>query len=119
MGAYDSAQVADLIGIYILDTLDSIVSTEQMGLYRDEGNIFISDSNGSKTSKTHKKIIKALKLLGLWILKKLQTKIVGFLDVTLGAERLFFGGRGMIPQLTERFNSCKRSKQKKYIKIKI
>ena len=32
MGAYDSAQVADLIGIYILDTLGCIVYLEQVGL---------------------------------------------------------------------------------------
>ena len=34
MGAYDSAQVADLVGIYILDTLGRIVDLEQVGLYR-------------------------------------------------------------------------------------
>ena len=32
MGAYDSAQVDNLIEIYILDTLDSIVNLEQVGL---------------------------------------------------------------------------------------
>ena len=32
MGAYDSAQVADLVGIYILDTLGRIVNLEQVGL---------------------------------------------------------------------------------------
>ena len=33
MGAYDSAQVVDLVGIYILDTLGRIVNLEQVGLY--------------------------------------------------------------------------------------
>ena len=33
MGAYDSAQVADLVGIYILDTLGRIVNSQQVGLY--------------------------------------------------------------------------------------
>ena len=46
MGAYDSAHVVDLIGIYILDTLGRIINLEQVGLYRDDGIIFIPDSNG-------------------------------------------------------------------------
>ena len=33
MGAYDSSQVADLIGIYILDMLGHIVNLEQVGLF--------------------------------------------------------------------------------------
>ena len=41
VGAYDSAQVTDLIGIYILDTLGRIFILEQVGLYQDDGIIFI------------------------------------------------------------------------------
>ena len=54
MGAYDLAQVADLIGIYILDTLGHIVKLEQVGLHWDDRIIFIPDSNGHKTSKIQK-----------------------------------------------------------------
>ena len=36
MGAYDSAKVADLIGIYILDTMGHIVNLEQVELYRND-----------------------------------------------------------------------------------
>ena len=36
IGAYDSAQVADLVGIYILDMLGRIVNLEQVGFYRDD-----------------------------------------------------------------------------------
>ena len=83
MWAYDSAQVADLVGIYILDTLGRIVNLEQVGLYRDDGIIYIPDSNGPKTSSTLKKIIRAFKLLGLRIQIASNLKIVDFLDVTL------------------------------------
>ena len=61
MGAYDSAQVANLVVIYILDTLGRIVNLEQVGLYRCDGIIFIPDSNGPKTSNIQKKIIRAFK----------------------------------------------------------
>ena len=83
MGAYDSAQVADLVGIYILDTLGRIVNSEQVGLYRYDGIIYIPDSNDPKTSCIQKKIIRAFKLLGLTIQIASKLKIVYFLDVTL------------------------------------
>ena len=83
MGAYDSAQVADLVGIYILDTLGRVVNSQQVGLYRDDGIIYIPDSNGPKNSSIQKKIIRAFKLLGFRIQIASNLKIVDFLDVTL------------------------------------
>ena len=78
MGAYDSAQVADLVGIYILDTLSRIVNLEQVGLHRYDGIIYIP-----KTFSIEKKIIRAFKLLSLRIQIATNLKIVDFLDVTL------------------------------------
>ena len=37
MGGYDSSQIADLVGLYILDILTRIISPQQVGLYRDDG----------------------------------------------------------------------------------
>ena len=80
MDTYDLAQVADLIGIYILDMLGCIIKLQKAGFYRDDRIIFIPDSNAPKTSKIQK-IIKAFKLLGLWIEIASNLKIVEFLDV--------------------------------------
>lgn len=66
-GAYDSTQIADLVGIYILDTLSKITDPKQVRLYRDDGLIFIPDSNGPLSSRIQKKIIKALQFLGFKI----------------------------------------------------
>ncbi len=44
--------VADLVGIYIQDTLGRIVNSQQVGLYHDEGIIYIPDSNGPKTASS-------------------------------------------------------------------
>lgn len=82
MGAYDSAQVADLVCIYILDTLSRIVNPKQIGLYRDDGLLFISNSNGPLTSKIQMKIIRAFKLLGFRIEISTSLKIVD-LGITL------------------------------------
>ena len=85
MGAYDSAQVADLIGIYILDTLGCIVNLEQVRLYRNDGIIFILNSNGLETSKIQK-IIRAFKLLGLRIEIAPNLKIVDVLDIRINLD---------------------------------
>ena len=37
MGGYDSSQIADFVGLYILDILSRIISPEQMGLYHMMG----------------------------------------------------------------------------------
>ena len=83
MGAYDSAQVADLVGIYILDTLGRISTRNKWGFTEMTG-LFISQTvNGPKTSSIQKKIIRAFKLLGFRIQIASNLKIVDFLDVTL------------------------------------
>ena len=41
MGGYDSSQIADLLGLYIFDTLSRIVSPDQMGLYYNDGIIYL------------------------------------------------------------------------------
>ena len=37
MGGYDSSQIADLVGLYILNMLARIINPQQVGLYRDDG----------------------------------------------------------------------------------
>ena len=60
-------QVADLIEIYILDTLGHSVNSEQVRLYRDDRIIFIPDSNSPKNSNIQKKSIRAFQFLDLQI----------------------------------------------------
>ena len=82
-GGYDSSQIADLVGLYILNILTRIISPEQLGLYHDDGLIYISNSNGPISSNIQKKIIRAFKILGFKIEVSSDNKIVNFLDVTL------------------------------------
>ena len=79
MGSYDSAQIADLMGIYILDTLGRIRDLKIVGLYGDDGHIFIAEKY---TSKIHTKSIRAFKLLGFKIEIAPNLKIVNFLYIT-------------------------------------
>ena len=83
MGGYDSSQIADLVGLYILDILTRIISPQQVGLYRDDGLLYIPNSNGPLSSSIQKRIIRAFKFLGFKIEISSNIKIANFLDVTL------------------------------------
>ena len=61
MGGYDSFIIADLLGLYILNILCSIVDPIQIGLYHDDSILYIPNSDGPKCSSIQKKIIRAFK----------------------------------------------------------
>ena len=46
MGGYNPVHIADLVGLYLLDILSRIVSPGQMGLYHNNGLIYIPNSDG-------------------------------------------------------------------------
>ena len=62
--------------------LTRISSPQQAGLYRDDGLLYIPNSNGPLSSSIQKRIIRAFKFLGIRI-EISNIKIVNFLDVTL------------------------------------
>ena len=83
MGAYDSVQVVDLIGIDILNTLGVLSTRSRWGFFRMtelSSSRLVTDP---KTSKIHKKIIRAFNFLELRIEIVSNLKIVNFLDVPL------------------------------------
>ena len=90
MGAYDSAQMADLIGIYILDAFGQIFNLEQIRLYRDDGLIFILEINVPKTLNIYEKITRDYRLQGLRIKITSNLKKVNFLDIILNLENNTF-----------------------------
>ena len=83
MGGYDSAQIADLVSLYILDTLSRIVDLLQIGLNHDDGILYIPNSDGPKCLSIQKKIMSAFKFLGFKIEISSNIEIANFLDVTL------------------------------------
>ena len=82
-GGYDSAQIADLVALYILNALCKIVDPIQIRLYHDDGILYIPDSDGPKCSSIQKKIIRAFKFLGFRIEISSNINKANFLDVTL------------------------------------
>ena len=92
MGSLDSSQIADLVGLYILSTLENNnnIKYHSAGLYRDDGLLIINNSNGPKCEKIKKLLINELKSMGLKIEISTNLKIVNFLDVTLNLTNTTF-----------------------------
>ena len=61
MAGYGSAQIADLVGLYISNILSGIVDPIQIGLYHNDGILYIPNSDGPKCSSKQKKIKRAFK----------------------------------------------------------
>ena len=80
MGSYDSAEVTDIVGLYLLHQLQDIGIP--IGLYRDDG-LALSDKNGQDTEDIKNKIVRIFRKNGLEVTIKANMKVVDFLDVTL------------------------------------
>ena len=82
MGSYDGAEICELVGIFILKSLEDKIDKQDIGLYRDDGLMILRNANGQKTDRTRKYIIKVMKGLGFQIEIETNLKEVNFLDVT-------------------------------------
>ena len=51
MGAYDGAEVCELVGIFILHKLSSIYNKNNIGLYRDDGLAIFKNISGPQAEK--------------------------------------------------------------------
>ena len=86
MGSYDGAEICELVGLYLLNKLTTIVEKDQIGLYRDDGLLVVHNSNGPKLDRLRKNIIKLFKDESLNITIDTNLKVTDFLDVTLDLE---------------------------------
>ena len=82
MGSYDGADICELIGIYILSLLSTIIDQNDAGLYRDDGLILLRNLNGRQIDQLRKKIIKIFESIGFKIEIVTNLTEVDFLDVT-------------------------------------
>ena len=83
MGSFDGAEICELVGLYILDSLTKkLISKNDIGLYRDDGLIVLHNKNGHQIDKTKKEIIEIFKKIGFEIEIDVNLKTVNFLDVT-------------------------------------
>ena len=84
MGSYDSAEICEFVGLYILHKLQTNFKSASIGLYRDDGLACFSDLNGPKADRIRKKFIKIFREdFGLSITIETNLKAANFLDITL------------------------------------
>ena len=83
MGSYDGAEICELVGIYVLNTLENKYDKNSIGLYRDNGLAAFKTTSGSKADKIKKDVTKIFKETGLRITIQANLKVVNFLDITL------------------------------------
>ena len=83
MGAFDGAEVCELVGLYLLSILTTKCNKDNIGLYRDDGLAVFKDISGPQSEKLKKQFQKMFNENGLKIEIKCNLKIFNYLDVTL------------------------------------
>ena len=67
MGSYDRAESCELVGIYLLTRLATIIKKSDCELYGDDGLVILLNVNGQQIDRTRKNIIKIFKDVGFSI----------------------------------------------------
>ena len=83
MGSFHGAEVCDLVGLYHLNHLSTIIDTESIGLYRDDGLAIIKQTSKCNICKIKKQITRKLLDIGLNITFNVGKTSTNFLDIQL------------------------------------
>ena len=83
MGRFNGAEVCELVGVYILHLLRTVLRKENVGFYCDDGLGILRNSSGPEIEQKRKQIIQIVKSFGLNITVKTNLKTVDFTDVRL------------------------------------
>ena len=83
MGAYDGAEVCELVGIFILYQLSRIYNKINIGLYSDDGLAVFRNTNGPQAEKIKKHFQSIFHKNNLTIIVKCNLKTLDYLDLNL------------------------------------
>ena len=79
MGSYDRAEVCELVGLFILNSLAMKYGKERVGLYRDDGLILLSGTSARLADKARKDLHKLFEEFHLKITAEITHQSVNFL----------------------------------------
>ena len=85
-GAYDGAEVCELVGTFFLYKLSQKCNKNNIDLYRDDDLAIFKNISGPKSEKVIKNFQKMFKENELDIIIQCNMKVVNYLDVTLNLE---------------------------------
>ena len=83
MGAYDGAEVCELVGFFNLHQLSRVYNNNNIGLYRDDSLAVFKNISGTQAEKIKKHFQNIFRKNNLNIIVKCNLKVVDYLDVTL------------------------------------
>ena len=86
MGAYDGAEVCELVGTFLLYKLSLKYNKNKIDPYRDDGLAIVKSISGPKSEKIKKYFQKLFKENQLDIVIQCNMKTVNYLDVSLNLE---------------------------------
>ena len=86
MGAPDGAEVCELVGVYLLSKIQSVLPAKSFGLYRDDELIVVHNPNGLLMERIRKALIAVFLAEGLKITVSPPSDSVNYLDVTYTAD---------------------------------
>ena len=82
MGAYDGAEVCELVGLFLLSKLSKRFGKEYIGLYRDDG-LSATSFTGPQADRARKDIIEIFRKSELRVTVEIQLVQTDFLDINL------------------------------------
>ena len=85
MGSLDSAEVCELVGLFLLSKMESLIPKEWIGLYRDDG-LAVVDLPGPDVDRLRKKVIQMFSGYNLKITTEVNIMRTDFLDVMFDLE---------------------------------
>ena len=83
MGAYDGAEICELVGIFLQSRLINFIDKHNIGLYRDDGLAILRNISGPQSERVKKAFQKVFNDYHLKLEIKCNVKIVNYLDLTL------------------------------------
>ena len=83
MGAYDGAQISDLVGLLIIDKIKKNLPEISFALYRDDGIAYHPKMRPQGVDRIRKKLHELFGKIGLKITVETMLSKVNFLDITL------------------------------------
>ena len=83
MGAFDGAEVCELIGLCIISTINEGIKFESIGPYRDDGLAVLKSATGSESERMRKRLIKTFQDNDLSITSQTDITSANFLDIAL------------------------------------
>ena len=83
MGAYDGAEICELVGTYLLHLLSQRCDKKNTGLYRDDGLAVSRNQSGPENERMKKEFQRIFREKGLQLVIECNKKVVNYLDVTM------------------------------------